>query len=41
MDEVAKHLIMGHSLGRDVERSVYAHRTFDELAFEIKKIKRG
>ncbi len=29
---------MGHSLGNDVEKSVYGHRTFDELRTEIEKI---
>ncbi len=39
MDDVAKHMIMGHSLGKDVEKRVYAHRTFEELSAEIRKIK--
>jgi integrase len=38
MDEVSKHLLMGHSLGKDVERSTYGHRTFEELKPEINKI---
>lgn len=38
MDEVSKHLLMGHSLGKDVERSTYGHRTFEELKTEINKI---
>lgn len=39
MDEVAKHLIMGHSLGKDVEVKVYGHRTDKELTEEMNKIK--
>lgn len=38
VDELSKHLLMGHSLGSDVERSVYGHRTLDELRAEIAKI---
>ena len=38
MDNLSKHLIMGHSLGTDVESSVYGHRTIDELKAEIEKI---
>lgn len=38
VDELSKHLIMGHSLGNDVEKSVYGHRTIDELRNEINKI---
>lgn len=39
MDELSKHLLMGHSLGKDVEKSVYGHRTYEELRAEINKIK--
>lgn len=39
VDELSKHLLMGHSLGNDVEKSVYGHRTIDELRLEIEKIK--
>lgn len=39
VDELSKHLLMGHSLGRDVEKSTYGHRTFQELCAEINKIK--
>lgn len=39
MDEISKHLIMGHSLGSDVERNTYGHRTLDELITEMNKIK--
>lgn len=38
VDELSKHLLMGHSLGNDIERSVYGHRTLDELRAEIEKI---
>lgn len=38
VDELSKHLLMGHSLGKDVEKAVYGHRTFVELQFEISKI---
>lgn len=39
VNELSKHLLMGHSLGNDVEKSVYGHRTIDELRLEIEKIK--
>ncbi len=38
VDELSKHLLMGHSLGKDVEKSVYGHRTYEELRNEINKI---
>lgn len=38
VDELSKHLIMGHSLGKDVEKAVYGHRTLEELRTEICKI---
>lgn len=38
VDELSKHLLMGHSLGKDIEKSVYGHRTLDELREEISKI---
>lgn len=38
VDELSKHLLMGHSLGSDIERAVYGHRTLDELRAEIEKI---
>lgn len=40
VDDFSKHLLMGHSLGNDVEKSVYGHRTVDELRVEINKITR-
>lgn len=39
VDTISKHMIMGHSLGNDVEDSVYGHRTFEELRAEMNKIK--
>lgn len=39
VDEMVKHLVMGHSLGNDVEKKVYGHRTKEELKSEIEKIK--
>ena len=39
VDDLSKHLLMGHSLGKDVEKAVYGHRTFEELRTEINKIK--
>ena len=39
VDDLSKHLLMGHSLGGDVEKSVYGHRTEDELRNELNKIK--
>lgn len=38
VDDVSKHMLMGHSMGNDVEKSVYSHRTMDELRNEINKI---
>ncbi|MBR5273779.1 MAG: hypothetical protein IKU33_00880 [Bacteroidales bacterium] len=38
MDEFSKHLIMGHSLGKDVEKNTYGHRTVEELRTEMEKI---
>lgn len=38
-DDIAKHMIMGHSLGNDVEKSVYAHRTVEELKELMLRIK--
>ena len=39
IDDLSKHLLMGHSLGNDIEKSVYSHRTLEELRTEIEKIK--
>lgn len=39
VNELAKHMLMGHSLGKDIEKSVYGHRTLEELCAEINKIK--
>lgn len=38
VDELSKHLLMGHSPGKDIEKAVYGHRTFEELREEINKI---
>lgn len=38
VDELSKHMLMGHSLGNDVEKTVYGHRTLEELRAEINKI---
>ncbi len=38
VDDLSKRMLMGHSLGKDIEKSVYGHRTFDELKTEINKI---
>lgn len=38
VDDLSKHLLMGHSLGNDIEKSVYGHRTVAELRAEIEKI---
>lgn len=38
IDELSKHLLMGHSPGKDIEKAVYGHRTLDELRNEISKI---
>ena len=39
IDELSKHFLMGHSPGKDIEKAVYGHRTFEELQEEINKIK--
>lgn len=38
VDNISKHMMMGHSLGKDVSANVYSHRTIDELRQEINKI---
>ena len=38
VDNISKHMLMGHALGKDVEAKVYSHRTMDELRTEIQKI---
>lgn len=38
VDELSKHLLMGHSLGKDVEKAVYGHRTYEQLCEEMAKI---
>lgn len=41
VDDLSKHLLMGHSLGNDVEKSVYGHRTIEELKTEMGKVGKG
>ncbi|MDE7210096.1 MAG: hypothetical protein K2O03_01470 [Lachnospiraceae bacterium] len=41
VDNFSKHLLMGHSFGNDIEKSVYGHRTLEELRAEIGKIHTG
>lgn len=38
VDNISKHMLMGHALGKDVESRIYSHRTIDELRTEINKI---
>ncbi len=38
VDDLSKHLLMGHALGNDVEKNIYGHRTLEELKAEINKI---
>ena len=38
LDDTVKHMLMGHTLGSDVEKNVYGHRTLEELKQEIEKI---
>lgn len=38
VDTISKHLLMGHTLGKDVEAKVYSHRTIEELTEQINKI---
>ncbi len=38
VDEFSKHLLMGHSMGKDIEKAVYGHRTIEQLRTEIEKI---
>lgn len=40
VDDFSKHLILGHSMGNDVEKTVYGHRTIKELTDEINKIEK-
>lgn len=39
VDDLSKHLLMGHAVTGDVEKSKYGHRTLEELRAEINKIK--
>lgn len=38
VDDLSKHMLMGHAIKGDVEKSVYGHRTLAELRHEIDKI---
>lgn len=38
IDDLSKHMLMGHSRGNDVEKSVYGHRNLTDLKSEISKI---
>lgn len=38
VDEISKHLLMGHKLKGDVEKAVYSHRTYKELQDAIERI---
>lgn len=40
VDQLSKHLLMGHTITGDVETKVYSHRSFENLKSEIEKIKR-
>lgn len=39
VDTTSKHMLMGHSLGSDVEATVYGHRNIEQLRAEVEKIK--
>lgn len=39
VDEISKHILMGHSLGKDVETKVYSHRTLEQLTEQVEKIR--
>lgn len=39
VDDLSKHMLMGHAIGGDVEKAVYGHRTLEELRAEINKIR--
>ena len=39
VDELSKHMLMGHAIQGDVEKIKYGHRTFEELQAAINKIK--
>lgn len=39
VDELSKHMLMGHAIQGDVETVKYGHRTFEELQASINKIK--
>ena len=39
VDELSKHMLMGHAIQGDVEKIKYGHRTYEELQAAINKIK--
>ena len=39
VDEIVKYMVIGHSLGNDVDKKIYTHRTEEEIINEISKIK--
>lgn len=39
VSDTGKHFLMGHALGKDVEKSVYTHRTLEELTDEVGKLR--
>lgn len=38
VDDLSKHLLMGHTVQGDVEKTIYGHRTEEELRAEMNKI---
>lgn len=38
IDDMSKHMLLGHLKGKDVESNTYGHRTLDELRTEMEKI---
>ncbi len=40
LDDLSKKMIIGHAFGTDVDKTVYGHRTVEELKAEMNKIKR-
>lgn len=39
IDTISKHMLMGHTLGKDVEARYYSHRTMEQLREQIEKIR--
>lgn len=38
IDDISKHILMGHSLPGDTEQSIYRHRTIEEIRTELNRI---